>query len=90
MGVDNFGFIGFLCPALVVSFICALWGGAVAIKKDRIFDGFLLGLFLGPIGIFLAAFLLEKRWSRKCPFCLAGIPRKALRCRHCSADLTKP
>ena len=76
----------FLCGWFFVAFFCAAIGAAFAREKGRTIDGVLLGFLLGPLGI-LCCFFLERRYSRKCPYCYGGIPRKASRCRHCAADL---
>lgn len=39
------------CTYLPVALLCAVISGALARPKNRVIDGILLGLFLGPIGI---------------------------------------
>ena len=63
----------------------ALTGGmgfAIGKMKGRPGEGFLLGLFLGPLGWLLI--LLFPEDGRKCPECKGVIPKDARRCKHCA------
>lgn len=72
----------------------------IAVNKGRSgFAWFFVGLFLGFIGIILALVVsrhedvLESKAVatgefRKCPFCAEIIKSEALRCKHCSADVS--
>jgi hypothetical protein len=82
----GFGYV--MCIGFLLGLIFALWGAVIGSGKGRSGEGVLLGFFLGPIGLACTLFL-DKKWTRKCPFCLGGIPKSAVRCCHCTADLAK-
>jgi len=82
MRADDFCFF-----AIADAVICAFFGLMLGAPKNRGVEGFLLGFLLGPIGLVVIA-VQGKVYKRRCPYCRAGIPEKASRCRHCAADLS--
>lgn len=61
----------------------------IGLNRGSPIGGFLLGLFLGPIGI-LAALALENKRT-KCPFCRERIDKNATKCPRCQSELaTEP
>jgi hypothetical protein len=76
-----------LCGLFALSVIFAALGLFFGIGKNRAIEGAVLGLLLGPIGL-VVLMLLGRVYKRRCPYCLAGIPDFATRCRHCAADLS--
>jgi hypothetical protein len=60
-------------------------GCALGSCRQRAFDGFILGVLLGPIG-WVLILLLDHR-GRKCPACLGVVPQQARRCQHCGDEL---
>ena len=82
-------------------FLCAL--GAASIYRSRGRSetaAFLLGLFLGPVAVALAAVTpkdeaaLERKAfrsgkMRKCPFCAELVKRDAKLCRYCGRETAK-
>lgn len=76
-----------LAPLLIVGvFVNAGVGLILGASKDRTLNGLLWGLLFGPLG-WIIILLLPEHHARKCPHCLAGIPKKAAKCRHCGSDL---
>jgi ribosomal protein L40E len=73
----------YLCVALPFS---GLIGAIIGTSNGRSAEGFLWGILLGPIGWIIVA-VSPKAYGRKCPYCLAGIPREAVKCRHCGSNL---
>jgi hypothetical protein len=84
----------------------ALWIGcgiaSVIVAQGKNVNGcgaFLLGIFLGPIGLaivlILPAHKAENKSSnhdlaqqtRKCPFCAEPIKREAIKCKHCGSQI---
>jgi len=65
--------------------VSAFVGGAIGAKKGEAGFGFLLGLFLGPIGWLLI--FLSKGNRKTCPFCKGSVHPEATRCPHCQKDL---
>lgn len=69
---------------IISMFIGAAAGG----RNNAAGTGFLLGLFLGPIGA-IGAFGL-KGDRRPCPFCKELINKRAVKCPKCQSDLSAP
>lgn len=78
---------------LIVWLICAaigasLWRG----KGGDGGDGFIVGLFFGPIGLLFLAILTPKaamtqrETTRECPHCKEAMKRDASVCPHCQRD----
>lgn len=70
--------------ACVSFFICGALGHAVGARHEAGGEGFVLGAFLGPIGI-LVAFALDNR--RVCPLCHGRLDGRPLLCPHCRSEL---
>ncbi len=81
------GAIALLAAALhAVSMLsCALLGGAVGAPRMAYWTGVLLGLFFGPLGVFVA-FAIDKR--PQCPNCFSRLGGLARECPGCRAHLT--
>lgn len=73
--------MGFLVISLVcVWIIFGIVGRIVGEKRDAKFEGFILGLFLGPLGL-LMAFFVDNR--PQCQRCRSRVDRKASLCPSC-------
>ena len=72
--------MGFLC----LWCFCGLISAAIGSQRESPVLGFLLGFFLGPIGIVLA-FLVDNRPT--CPFCAERHRTGAVLCPHCRTSL---
>ena len=76
----------------LVVFVAAIWlvfgmiGANIAASKQARDAGFLLGLFLGPIGLIIAA-LIDNR--PKCPECGGRVEPGVRRCMHCGTQLAQ-
>jgi len=80
-------------------FLCALGAASIYRSKGRSeAAAFLLGLFLGPVAVVLAAVTpkdegalerkaLDSGKIRKCPHCAELVKRDARVCRYCGRDL---
>lgn len=78
-----------IIPLLI--FALAITGGlgyAIGHLKGRGSEGFLLGLFLGPLGWLLILLFPEE--GRRCPECKGVIPAGARRCKHCAYVFSQP
>ncbi len=85
--------------------ILTLWGlsayvaATIAESKGRSFGGWLwAGVFYGPIGVFLVAFLppdtkmveyeaVKAKTMKKCPSCDELVRFQATKCKHCGTDV---
>lgn len=68
-------------------FICGILGAILGkVYRARELAGFLLGLFLGPLGILLLFAASDLR--PKCPDCKSVVNRGARKCAKCGADIT--
>ncbi|MSU59616.1 MAG: hypothetical protein EXS35_15860 [Pedosphaera sp.] len=77
----------FLAALVVPLFFMSIIGFGIGHRRGRGGLGFLLGLLLGPIGWLLI--LCFERGGIKCPECLSIVPKGAIRCRYCRAELTE-
>ena len=80
---------------LAVWVACAFFGALIGSSKGQGVAGFLLGLFLGVIGIIIVIFLkpadqhVAKSSGRvPCPHCAEQIQPAATVCPHCNRDVT--
>jgi hypothetical protein len=71
--------------AFGVSSTCAMLGAALGSSKGNGTAGFLLGLFLGPLGLILVLLLPED--GRRCHLCKGVVPQEAVKCKHCGSKL---
>jgi len=81
--------------ALLVWLVFAVVGGAIGAIKGRVGEGVLLGLFLGPLGILIVPALksqkeLDRKNTRKCPFCAERVANDAKLCKHCGQSFLVP
>ncbi len=58
---------------------------AVGSRRGSPLAGFLLGVFLGPIGALASLALNNSR--RPCPYCMERISRDAVKCPHCQSAI---
>jgi energy-coupling factor transporter transmembrane protein EcfT len=58
-------------------------------RKQPVFLGFLIGMFLGPVFIWFCL-MLEQKGVRKCPSCAEKVNVSAKVCRFCQRDLPAP
>jgi RNA polymerase subunit RPABC4/transcription elongation factor Spt4 len=84
-GENIFLLSGGVMAAYTVSMIvCALLGGAVGKPRMAYVTGLLLGLFFGPLGVFVA-YAIDKR--PQCPHCSTRLNGLARQCPMCHARL---
>ena len=69
----------------ITIFSCALLGGAVGTPRMAYYTGLLLGLFFGPLGVFVA-FAINKR--PQCPNCFSRLGGLVRECPCCRAHVT--
>src|SRR5262245_32599425 len=78
---------GFAIVLTIFAIASLVWGAVAGAQKGRLLDGLLWGLFAGPVGCLVVSCFLEDLTLPKCPFCRGRISRRAVRCRHCCANL---
>ena len=64
-------------------FTCGIAGAIIGSSKNAAFGGFILGFFLGPLGV-IAAFAIDGR--RKCPKCATRVNAGASICPQCRSE----
>jgi hypothetical protein len=70
---------------VIVMMVSACFGSAIGKSaRNQGEYGFVLGLFLGPLGCLIV--LLLPHYD-KCPHCRSGVPSGATVCRHCTREL---
>jgi hypothetical protein len=79
-----------LFPVLLILWIAIFGsvGGIIGNLVGRRIAGFVLGVFLGPLGWLIVAVLPEE--GRRCLWCKGVIPDRATKCMHCGSDLGEP
>jgi amino acid transporter len=68
-------------------FIFAIAATMIGAKKGLGFSAFMLGLFLGPLGILIV--LLSQGNRKNCPYCKELVNKDATRCPHCQKEFIK-
>jgi hypothetical protein len=81
--------VEYLCVFVPVWLISGFLGGWIGREKNRTVEGFFVGFLFGPLGMIAMGFM-PTYYSRKCPACRLGIPRRATRCCHCGSALANP
>lgn len=73
-----------LVVAIIVAIICGIIGAAAGSRRGAGGIGFLVGFFLGPIGL-IVMFMIGL--GKKCPFCRKKIHNEAIVCPHCQRNV---
>ena len=68
----------------IMSGVCAVIGGIIGDRKDAGLAGVMWGMFLGPLGVLIAALVLKLR----CPHCNGRLNGKPSRCQHCAQEIS--
>ena len=92
-----------LGPFISIAFILWLIFGGIAAsvsheKGRNAVAGFVIGLLLGPLGVFMAlveskdqakldARAIKSGKMKRCPTCAEMVKAEATKCRHCGEDL---
>jgi RNA polymerase subunit RPABC4/transcription elongation factor Spt4 len=71
---------------IILWLLCGIVGAMIGSRKGAGCAGFLLGIFLGPIGIIISIVMKGNRKS--CPYCKELVQAEALKCPKCGAALT--
>ena len=74
----------FYCGVIINWIVMGVIGGMIGNPKGMGFVGFLLGLFLGPLGIIVVQISDGDR--RECPFCKKRIDKNATVCPYCQRE----
>lgn len=72
----------FIIPGFIA---CACVAAYVGSFKGQALIGFVLGLFLGPLGIFTISITKGNRLD--CPWCFRWVDARATACPHCGRDI---
>jgi len=67
--------------------VCGLIAAAIGQRKGEGCGAFIVGVFLGPLGILAALFSKGNR--KTCPFCKELIHKDAVVCPRCQRDLIR-
>lgn len=79
----------YICVLIIWWLTCGFLGFQIGNEKNRRMEGFLWGLLLGPLGVMAIGFM-PTAYSRQCPACCLGIPKRATCCCHCGSVLAQP
>ena len=69
---------------VALAIVCTLMGGAVGKPRMAYLTGLFLGLFFGPLGVFVAAVIDKRPKCAQCSNRLTGLPRE---CSNCHSRL---
>ncbi len=67
--------------------LCGVIGLTVGAFKERVFEGLVSGMLLGPVGVI---YILCVSGRRDCPWCGERIDDTALGCPYCHQEIPPP